>query len=119
MTVSNITLEIDYNHTNEIKEIFNRYSLSMNDGIIFLLDKIVVNKDIPQELKTYLKLNRKKSLPKEMQEFLELGGSDCWSGNLEEMRKGRVNYGINPNLQIYLSILFFSVYQKTPSLIHH
>ena len=95
MTVSNTALQINYNHINEIKEIFDRYSLSMNDGIIFLLDKIVANKDIPQEFKTYLKSNRKNNLPKEVQEFLELGGSDCWSGNLEEMRKDRVNYGIS------------------------
>ncbi len=30
-----------------------------------------------------------------VKDFLKLGGSGCWSGNLEDMRSDRIDYGSN------------------------
>ena len=56
---------------------------------------------IPRELRKrkveviILPLNRKdeKAYSEEIENFMSLGGSGCWEGNLDEMREGRNGIG--------------------------
>jgi hypothetical protein len=62
-------------------------------------DKLVI--DVPEEFRdrkveiTIVPVNKKKTkkISKEIENFLELGGSGCWEGNLDEMRETRDGVG--------------------------
>lgn len=64
---------------------------SAYDKIMYLLshlkDDVTIVKEIPNHS---LKQNKQ---PNEVVDFLELGGSSCWDGNLEVMREDRIDYG--------------------------
>jgi hypothetical protein len=62
-------------------------------------DKLVI--DVPEEFRdrkveiTIVPVNKKKTgkFSKEIENFLKLGGSGCWEGNLDEMRESRDGVG--------------------------
>ena len=62
-------------------------------------DKLVI--DLPEEFRdrkveiTIVPVDKKKTgkFSKEIKNFLELGGSGCWEGNLDEMRENRDGIG--------------------------
>ncbi|MGD2088309.1 MAG: hypothetical protein PVH61_19175 [Candidatus Aminicenantes bacterium] len=62
-------------------------------------DKLVI--DVPEEFRdrkveiTIVPVNKKKNkkFSKEIENFLKLGGSGCWEGNLDEMRESRDGVG--------------------------
>ena len=62
-------------------------------------DKLII--DVPEEFRdkkveiTIVPVNKKKTgkFSKETENFLKLGGSGCWEGNLDEMRESRDGVG--------------------------
>jgi hypothetical protein len=51
--------------------------------------------DMIKDLLIVKEKNNKLSDENKTEDFLALGGSNCWSGNIEELREDRVKHGVS------------------------
>jgi len=82
-----IQFRVEENYLNVVLTLLNNLKINIQDLLIFkeakksnTLSKFIeVENSIKQNNKAY--------------DFLKLGGSNCWSGDIEEMREDRIKYG--------------------------
>ena len=93
-----VQFKVEDNYLNIVLTLLNNLKLNIIKDLSILRDGYDKNKN--------LKFNKNDTLTKFMaigesinhnnkaQEFLKLGGSGCWSGDIEVMRSDRIDYGI-------------------------
>jgi len=84
-----IQLKVDNDYINIVLTILNNLKNDIiKDISIFKEDKNI------DSLSKFMAIDHSINNDK-VKDFLKLGGSGCWSGNLEDMRSDRIDYGSN------------------------
>ena len=84
-----IQFRVDENYLNIVLTLLNNLKINIQDLLIF---KEAKKSDT---LSKFIEVENSIKQSNEAYDFLKLGGSNCWSGNIEEMREDRIKYGSN------------------------
>ena len=89
-----VQFRVDDNYLNIVMTLLNNLKIDIiKDLSIFKDKKSNLTFDKEDALSKFMAIDESKKCSDISQEFLNLGGSNCWSGDLEEMRENRINYG--------------------------
>jgi len=86
-----IQFKVDDNYLNIVLTLLHNLKIDIIKDLSIFKDKKQNSKN--DILTKFINIdNRSKSIDKS-KDFLALGGSDCWIGDIKEMREDRVDYG--------------------------
>ena len=94
-----VQFKVDNDYINIVLTILNNLKNDIvKDISIFREDSVNRNNqnssfDRDDVLSKFMAIDNGSKYDYKAQEFLKLGGSGCWHGNLEEMRSDRIDYG--------------------------
>ena len=88
-----VQFRVDDNYINIVLTLLNNLKIDIIKDLSIFKDKkrdLTFDKD--DILTKFLAVDNSINSSDKVKNFLELGGSNCWSANLEEMRGDRINY---------------------------
>ena len=87
-----VQFRVDDNYLNIVLTLLNNLKLDIIKDLS--IDKQRSSKfDKDDMLAKFIAVDNSIKSSDKAQEFLALGGSNCWSANLQEMREDRIDYG--------------------------
>ena len=89
-----IQFRVDDNYLNIVLTLLKNLKIDIiKDLSIFQEQKRDLKFDKDDILTKFIAVDNSINNSDKVQDFLKLGGSNCWSGTLEEMREDRIDYG--------------------------
>jgi len=89
-----VQFKVDDNYLNIVLTLLNNLKIDIiKDLSIFKEQKKDLKFDKDETLTKFVAVDNSLKNSDKAQDFLQLGGSNCWNGDLNETREDRVEYG--------------------------